>query len=185
MTGFILTLLAVLIVGLGSRDQLLLAALTTRQGARPALLIVALVVALLTTGLAAAASGLIAPQLGGNARLVFAAIALALAGAELLFARRRRVPDEPTRSLGAFAVVILAAQLTDAVRFLVLAIAVAVRAPLAVGLGGAVAAAALVLGAWLGAEALLARDLTRTRRWLGAGAIALACALALRGMGRL
>lgn len=185
VTGFLLSLLAVLCGGFGARDQLLLAAMTARQGARPALLVVALVSALVTTGVAAAASGLIAQQLGSNARLVFAALALALAGAELLFARRPRVPGEPTHSLGAFALVMVAHQLTDAVRFLVLAIAVAVRSPLAVGLGGAVGAAALVVGAWLGGEALLARDLTRPRRWIGMVVIALAGVLALRGMGRL
>lgn len=185
MSGFLLALLAVLIVGLGARDQLLLAAMTARQGARPTVLVAALATALLATGLAAAASGLIARQLGGNARLVFAAIALALAGAELLFTRRPRVPREPTHSLGAFAVVALAAQLTDAVRFLVLAIAVAVRSPLAVGLGGAVGAAVLAIGAWQSGEALLARDLTRLRRRLGAVLVTLAGVLALRGMGHL
>lgn len=185
MSGFLLTLLAVMIVGLGARDQVLLAAMTARQGARPALLVIALATALLTTGLAAAASGLIAQRLGSNARLIFAAIALALAGVELLFTRRRRVPQEPTQSLGAFALVTLAHQLTDAVRFLVLAIAVAVRAPLAVGLGGAAAAVALVLGAWWGGEALLARDLVAPRRWAGTAILALAAVLALRGMGRI
>lgn len=185
MNGFLLALLAVMIVGLGARDQLLLAAMTQRQGARPALLALALATALLTTGLAAAASGLIAQRMGSNARLIFAAIALALAGAELLLSRRPRVPHEPTQSLGAFALVTLAHQLTDAVRFLVMAIAVAARAPLAAGLGGAAAAVVLVLGAWWGGEALLARDLVRPRRWAGAAILTLAAGIALRGMGRI
>lgn len=185
MSGFLFTLLAVLLVGLGARDQLLLAVMTARQGARPALLLVALVSGAATTGIAAAASGLLAGQMGAGARLIFAAIALGLAGAELLIARKAPAPSEPTQSLGAFALVLFAQQLTDAVRFLVLAIAVAVRAPVPVGIGGVAGAAGLALMAWIGGEALASRNLTGLRRALGVAALLLAAAMALRGMGRI
>ena len=185
MTGFLFAFLAVLLAGFGGRDQVLLAGMTARQGARPALLIVAMVSAVVTTALAAAASGLLAAAMGSQARLVFVAIALALAGAELLLARPLRLPQEPTRSLGAFALVLFAQQLTDAVRFAVLAIAVATRAPIPAGLGGAAGAAGLMVMAWVLGEDLLNRRLTPLRRVLGAVVVAVAAGLALRGMGRI
>lgn len=185
MAALLLTLLAVLVVGLGARDQLLLATLAARNGARPVLLVVAAASGLASVAVAAWASQIVAAAIPAPARLLFAAIALGLAGLEMAWSRRRPAPEEPTHSLGAFAVVLLAHQLTDAARFIVLAVAVATRAPWAAALGGGAAALALALIGWGEAEWFAGRDLTRPRRLLGLALVAAAAVLALRALGRI
>jgi putative Ca2+/H+ antiporter (TMEM165/GDT1 family) len=180
MAALLFTLLAVLIVGLGARDQRLLAGLAERQGARPALLLIALAGALATVGVAVWTAQVIAAAMPAPARLLFAAIALALAGLEMLVWRSRPAPIEPTNSLGAFAVVILAQQLTDATRFVIVAMAVATRAPVPVALGGSAGAVALAVIGWLASEWLDRPALVRARRVLGALVLALAAGLAWR-----
>lgn len=180
MAALLFTFMAVLIVGLGARDQRLLAALVDRQGARPALLLVALASALATVAVAVWASQVIAASIPAPARMLFAAIALALAGLEMLVLRSRPAPTEPTESLGAFAVVLLAQQLTDATRFAIMALAVVTRAPWPVALGGAAGAVALALIGWLAADWLGHAALARIRRVLGAFVLAVAAGLAWR-----
>lgn len=186
MAGFLLALIAILVAGIGARDQVLVAALAVQgKAARPAVLLVALGCAGVTAALAAWAAGLLMPLLGGDARLFYAALALGLAGAEMMLARRRKTPLEPTHSLGAFGFVLFVQQLTDAARFLLLGIALAAGAPLAAGLGGAIGGAVVVTAGWLAGDDLLRRDLAPLRRALGALALALALWLALRAMGRI
>lgn len=48
MTGFLFAFLACLIAGIGARDQLTVAALAVRQGQRPLLLVVAVLVSIAT-----------------------------------------------------------------------------------------------------------------------------------------
>ena len=180
MAALLFTLLAVLIVGLGARDQRLLAGLVDCQGARPALLVIALVSALATVGVAVWAAQVIAAAMPAPARLLFAAMALALAGLEMLVWRSRPAPTEPTNSLGAFAVVLLAQQLTDATRFVIVAMAVVTRAPVPVALGGMAGAVALALIGWLASVSLDRSTLVRTRRVLGAFVLAVAAGLGWR-----
>ena len=79
---------------------------------------------------------------------MFVAIALLLAAGECAWPNRERAPREPTRSLGAMAIVLFARQLTDASRFLVAAFAVVFATwPLA-ALGGAIGGGAAVVLAW-------------------------------------
>jgi hypothetical protein len=184
MSGFFFALLAVLIAGFAARDQLLLADFSARQGARPALLVVALASALATMALAAWAGQLLAPRMNGNARTVFAALALGIAAVEMLFARRRKSAVEPTRSLGAFAIVLFAQQLTDAARFAVFAIAVATHAPIAAGLGGATAAVAMIGIGWTAGAALAERNVLVLRRALGGALLVVAIAIGMVGSGR-
>lgn len=169
MTGLFFALVAALVIGLGSRDQVLVAQLAERQGARPALLLVALASSAATAGFAAWGAAQVAEQLhsSGRASLLLAVVALGLAGLEMLVRAPRRMPDEPTHSLGAFALVILATQLTDATRFLIFAIALATQAPLVVGLGGAAGAMVVVSAGWTAPETLQSRWLTVLRRILG------------------
>ncbi len=150
MTGMLFALLATLLAGLGARDQLLVAHLSQRQGARPALLLVAAVSGASAAAIAAGGGGEVAALLGSGARQFLVAIALGLAGIELLVRRPRALPAEPTHSLGAFALVAFTMQLTDAARFLVFAIAALTSAPLAAGLGGAVGAVLAVAAGWSG-----------------------------------
>lgn len=169
MTGLIFALFATLVIGLGARDQVLVAQLSARQGTRPAVLLIALASSALTAGLAAWAAAEVGEQLHapGRGSLLLAVIALGFAGLEMLVLAPRRQPDEPTHSLGAFGLVILATQLTDATRFLIFAITLATQAPVFVGLGGAVGAMMVVSAGWTASEALQSRWLIYLRRGLG------------------
>lgn len=167
MAGFLFALLATFIAGIGARDQLMVAALAARQGARPVALITALACVIATAALAVTASDLALPRMGPIQRQYFAALAFGLAGLEMLFARRTRVPDEPTHSLGAFAIVLFAQQLFDAGRFLIFAIAVATTASIPAGLGGALGGGGVVAAGWLGGADLLNRNLAPWRRSCG------------------
>lgn len=183
MTGLLLALIATLLVGIGARDQVLVAQLSKRQGARPALLLVAATSGALAAGLAAWGGAQVAGLMTGNARLFLVALALGLAGLELIVLAARRAPAEPTNSLGAFAIVIFAAQLTDAVRFLVFALAALTRAPLTTGMGGALGTVLVVGAGWMALGAVQAPWLVPVRRWLGAALVVLALGLGLRAMG--
>lgn len=183
MTGMLFALIATLIVGLGARDQVLVAQLSARQGGRPALLLVAVGSGALAAAIAAWGGAQVAGLMAGPARLFLAAVALGLAGLELIALQPRRAPTEPTHSLGAFAVVIFASQLTDAARFLVFALAALTRAPLTAGLGGAIGAALIVAVGWAAADKLHTPRLSGLRRWLGAALMLAALALGGRALG--
>lgn len=179
MTGFFLALLAALMAGVGARDQAALAQLSQAQGARPMALLVAIATAALTSAIAAWASLSVAPMLNANARLFLTGIALAFAGAELLFIALPKPPHEPTRSLAALAVVLAAHQITDAARFLIFAIGLAAYAPALAAAGGATASALLLAMAW-SAPDLMARPMVRiVRRVIGALLLVAGIGLAL------
>jgi Ca2+/H+ antiporter, TMEM165/GDT1 family len=63
MSAFYLAFLAVLLAGLGARDQVTVAAIAGRQRSRPGVLLVGLAVSLATTAFAAWAAFYIAPLL--------------------------------------------------------------------------------------------------------------------------
>lgn len=168
MMGFLFALLASVIAGFGARDQVLMARMALPQRARPAVLLVALAAAL---GSAAAASwaGLnLVPPMVPRARLLLAAMALGLAALELLFVQPGRKPEEPTASLGAFAIVILAQQLTDAARLLVFVIVASSAVPQLAAAGGLLGCAVTVAAGWLAGPRLLRWPLVSIRRALGA-----------------
>jgi hypothetical protein len=84
---------------------------------------------------------------------MFVAVALAAGALEAWFTKPPRAPAEPTRSLGAMALVLLAGQATDAARFFVLALAVATAEPGLAAAGGALGSGAVLTVAWaLGGE---------------------------------
>ncbi len=174
MTGLIFALLATLLAGIGARDQVLVAQLAERNGARPALLLVAVASGALAAGLAAWGGGQVAGLMAGPARLFLVALALGLAGLELLALKPRAAPAEPTHSLGAFALVIFVTQLTDAARFLVFALAALTRAPVTSGAGGAIGAALVVGAGWMMLVPAQLPWLTTLRRALGIGLMLLA-----------
>jgi hypothetical protein len=168
MSAFYFAFLSVLLAGLGARDQATVANMALRQGARPGVLLVGLASSVATAAFAAWAASFIAPLLAPRAGLVLAALALAGAGAEALWPFAARRPEEPTASLGALAIVLLAHQLTDAARFLVFALAVALAAPLAAGIGGAAGGAAALAAGWMLPEAFADPRLRQARRAVGA-----------------
>lgn len=183
MSGFLFTFLAVLLAGIGARDQVLVAGLTARQGQRGGLLLTAIGVSVATAAVAAWAALMVLPMLpGSGARVFFAALALGLAGAELLLVRPKVPQGEPTHSLGATAIVLAAQQLTDAARFVVLGLAAATAAPISAGIGGAAAGALVVASGWLAGDDLLKLRLRPVRitagivllgvaGWLAAGVL--------------
>ncbi|MCB2079814.1 MAG: hypothetical protein KDE55_19230 [Novosphingobium sp.] len=185
MVSFYLTLMAVLVSGFGARDQVTMGQLTLKQGARPAALVIGIVLAIVTAAAAAYAASLVAPMLQPRARTILAAMALAFAGGESLLIAPGRKPSEPTNSLAALAVVLLAHQLTDAARFLVFAVGVGTNAPLPAGIGGAIGGAALIAAGWF-APALVVNPRARLlRRAFGLILLLIAIYVALKGFQRI
>lgn len=183
MTGFYLTLLAVLLAGFGGRDQVTVAGLAQRQGPRPGVLVAGIVVSVATAAFAAWAAAAIAPALVPRARMIMAALALVLAGGEALLGLQRRRPAEPTASLGALAIVLAVQQGTDAARFLVFAIAIATHAPLPAGIAGAVGGAVLLAAAWSAPAVIGHARLRAVRRAIGGGLLLIGVFVGLRALG--
>ncbi len=150
------------------------------KGALPApLFVIIAAVAIAACALASWLAGEFAPLLTGRQKIWFVAAAMVLAALEVIVLRAPVAPREPTRSLGAIAIVLLAGVLADASGLLILSLGVATAAPLFVAAGGALAVAGV-----LGAALLAGRDWEKlplpTMRWatgiallLGAFAIAL------------
>ncbi len=185
MNGLLFAMLGVILAGLGARDQMMTATFAARQGQHLTLLLIAVATGLCTAALAAWAALAIAPMLVGKARLFFAAMALGLAGMESLFLSPGRKPIEPTHSLGAYAIVLLAQQITDAARFLVFAMAVLTGQAVNAGLGGAIGNAIMLGAAWSAPELFEWHRLRLLRRGLGALLVLTALVLAGRATGYL
>jgi hypothetical protein len=141
--------LAVLLAGLGARDQVLLAGLSRSQGRRPGVLLTGLVIAIATAVFAVWLAAKVAPLLAPGARLLTVSIALAFAGAEALWPFAIKQPKEPTASLGALGIILLAHQLTDAARLVIFALVVALPTPVTAGLAGAVAGGVSIAAGWM------------------------------------
>jgi Ca2+/H+ antiporter, TMEM165/GDT1 family len=165
MSAFYVAFIAVLLAGLGARDQATVAAISQRQRRRPGILLTGVIVSLATATFAAWAASFVVPLLEP---LVAVVIALALAGLESLWPFTARRMEEPTASLGALGIVLLAHQITDASRFLIFALALAFAAPLAAGLGGALAGAVSLGLAWLLPEVFVHGRLRLVRQGIGA-----------------
>jgi hypothetical protein len=167
VSAFYLAFLVTVLAGLGARDQVTIATLSRRQRGRPGVVLCAVIVSFATAAFAAWASAYIAPLLSMRARLVMAAIALGFAAGEALWPFAAKRMDEPTASLGALGIVLLAHQLTDAARFLIFALGVVFAAPVAAGLGGAAGGAVSVALAWLLPDAFGGPRLRLARRAIG------------------
>lgn len=177
-----LAFIAVLLAGTGARDQLAVAALARSQGSRPAVLIVGLAISMVTALLAGWAAAMLAPALNSDARLFLAALALGFAGLEALLLRPARQAVEPTRSIGALTIMLASQQLTDAARFLIFGIALAVNAPLPSAIGGAAGGMVLLGCAWAVPKPFTWQLLRRPRRAIGSGLVLLSIWLGLRAL---
>lgn len=144
MPAFFLTFLACVVASMAGRDALRVARLSAALGPGPGLFLAIALAGVATSAVAAWLGSLLAPTMTFEARLVFAAIALAAAAIEPFLRRAPPEPSEPTRSTGAILLVLVASLATDAVRFLVLAFAAVTAAPLLVGAGGALATLAVL-----------------------------------------
>ena len=184
MAGFCLTLLAVLLAGLGGRDQALVSALSLAQGKRPGVLVTASAVGLASAVLAVWLATFAAPLLAVEARGFLAGLALLFGGGEALILSPRRAPREPTLSLAALAIVLVSQQLTDAARFAVFALALGTNAPVSVAAGGAVGACALLGAAWRFPEIAVHPRMRLARRLVGTGLVLLGLYLCFTAIGK-
>jgi hypothetical protein len=185
MPALFLALLTSALAMLGGRSTRLTAGMAGILGQSAGLLVVGWFAAIATSALAAWAGALLAPKMAPAGKAMFVALALALAAIELLVARGRAVPAEPTRSLGAISLVLFAGQLTDAARFFVLALAVATGTPVLAAAGGALGSGAVLSAAWaLGEEWDLRLPLRAVRLGVGAlfGLAAVVVAMGARGL---
>jgi Ca2+/H+ antiporter, TMEM165/GDT1 family len=183
MSAFFITLIAVLLAGSGARDQIDIAGLTSRQGRRPSVLVVAIACAVATAVFAAWAATVFSTMLPPPARIWFVAIALGLAGGESLLLTPKPVPSEPTHSLGALALLLLAHQVTDAARFIVFGIAAGMAAPVVAGMAGALGGGVLVAAGWASPKAVTSRTARMARKLVGALLLLTAIVIALHERG--
>lgn len=174
MPSFFLAFIAVLATSIGSRDQLLVAQLSHRLGRGYGLLMTGWLVTIVTAGIMAWAGQAAAQILPGEGKTMLVAIALVLAAAELAWPNRVNAAKEPTRSLGAIALVLFSRQMGDAGRFLIFAIAASTGVPQLAGIGGALGGMAAVTTGWLMAAALASERPLRAVRRVLAGIVLLA-----------
>ena len=179
MDSFLFALVVVFLTSTGGRDQLLVARLSVSLGQSSALLAVAMAVCAMTATVMAYAGASISAMLPGPAQQMLIAMALAIAAVELFWPVKLKQPSEPTRSLGAIALVLGVRQVGDAARFAIFALAAAtVLAPMA-GLGGALGGAgALYLGWSLGESLQRGLPLRMIRIVLGCVAMTVALVVA-------
>ena len=185
MSPFFLALLSTGLASFGGRDQLLVAQLAGRLGPSRILLAIAWFASAFTAALAALAGMGIALLLPPAAKAMLAGFALLAGAVEMAWPWRWRRTEEPTRSAFAILIVLIAAQIGDGARFLVLAVAVATGEPVLAAFGGALGGgAALTLG-WAQGAAWGKGDRLRRLRLMIAGILALAgviIALSARGL---
>ncbi|MCB2087473.1 MAG: hypothetical protein R3E18_12135 [Sphingomonadaceae bacterium] len=184
MPSFLFAFAATLVTSLGARDQLLVAQLSARLGAGVGLLFTAWLAAILSASIMAWGGDAIAALMPDAGKTMLVAFALAAAAFELAWPNKEKSPREPTRSLVAAFIVLLARQMGDASRFLVFAFAVATGVPLLAGIGGALGGGlALTLG-WMAGQDLGNWPLRAIRLGIAVvtGIAALMAGLAARGI---
>lgn len=173
MFGFFAAFAATFLLGAGARDQVLVAGLAAKLGKRASLLAAGLIATTLTIAATAWLASLIAAQVETVAVTRLAALAVGLAGLEMVVVRQRRTPTEPTRSLGAITLVLLLFQATDAVRLTTFALILTSSSPTAAAAGAALGSMAALTTGWALGEEYPTSVLARSRRGLGIAALAL------------
>ncbi len=154
----------------GGRDQWMVAHWADVLGRGWPLLCVALLSACLSAAVMAWIGAGFAALLPPRAGQMLVAFALGMAAIELALPVRVQSPKEPTRSLPALLIVLLARQIGDGARFGIVALAAWTSAPVTAGLGGALGGASAVVLGWSAGAGVLARwPLGTLRRVLAAG----------------
>jgi putative Ca2+/H+ antiporter (TMEM165/GDT1 family) len=153
LPSFFLALIAAALATLGGREAVRVARLSAALGGGGVLLAAGVLACLIACLLAARLGAGIAGELPPDGKTMLVALALLLAGLELLLLGPGRAPSEPTRSFGAVLLVLSAAQLTAAAGFLVFALAAATGSPWLAAAGGTVGSGGVFTAAWsMGAE---------------------------------
>ncbi|MGB7372597.1 hypothetical protein [Pontixanthobacter sp.] len=156
MSVFLFALVAVILTSLGGRDQVLAAHLSAQQGARVGVLVTGSMIAIITAAVAALSGQYIAGVMPGAGKMMLVAFALLAASIELAWPVDVKQPSEPTHSLGALAIVMLARQIGDGSRFLIFALAVFGAAPGYAAAGGALGGILVIGAGWAMADDLQA-----------------------------
>ncbi|WP_390550463.1 hypothetical protein [Qipengyuania sp. MTN3-11] len=181
---FLIALVAAVLAGFGGRDQLLAAAIGERLGITKPLIGLALASSAATAILAAWFGGVIGSDLSDSAETMLVAIALLIVAAELVRWRPAILAREPTHSLGAMTVVLLARQIGDPPRLIVFALAAGGAVPMATGIGGAVATVAgMAVALAMGYDGLVRLPLATIRRVLSGLAFVAAIVIGLLARG--
>ncbi len=163
MLAFATAFAAALLLGLGARDQMLVAGLSLRLGKRLSLLLTALAASALTSALAIWAG----EALARPASPLLAGFALIFVGLEMILRRPGALPEEPTRSLGAMGLAFALVQIFDAVRIVLFGLTLSAMLPGAAMLGLIAGALASVGLGWSSSRRLLSFPLLRLRRIAG------------------
>lgn len=168
MDSFLFCLIAVFALSIGARDQIMMARMSEASGGAASLIAVGIVTSALAAAAMAFAGAGIAKMLPWQAQHMLIAFALVAAAFELAWPVKLKEPQEPTQSLGAFGIVLAAAQVRDAARFAVFAFAAAAALVPAAGLGGALGGVGALAMAWTMGKELEEWPL-RTIRWILSG----------------
>ncbi len=178
MPAFFLTFIAVVAAMVAGRDAMRVARLRSTLGWTGPLVVTVLLAAFAGAGLAAWIARGIAPLIPADFKPFVVAVALLLAGLEVLLRTPPEKPREPTRSMGAITLVLLLGMVTDASGFIILSLAIATGEALLAAAGGAMGALVVLVGAIVAAEDWQALPLEVMRRVVGAGLILAAAVIA-------
>ena len=145
MSAFFLAFLTTALVIASGRDALFVARLSQALGRAPGLHVAIALAAAAFAVLPVWLAGSVAALLDGAAGRLFVAVALLVAGAELLLLRALPTPAEPTHSTAATVLVLVIRLVSGAAGFVLLALAARGTAPAAfTAAGGAVGALAVL-----------------------------------------
>jgi len=169
MPAFFLTFIAVAFAMLAGRDASRVARLRTSLGWGGPLLVTVMLAAFAGAALAAWIAGELAPLIPPQFKPVVVAVALGLAGLEVLLRAAPKQAKEPTRSMGAITLVLLLGMVTDASGFTILSLAIATGEPLLAAAGGALGALVVLVGAIVAGEDWQALPLKMLRLVVGCG----------------
>jgi hypothetical protein len=176
MPAFFLSFVAVAFAMLAGRDAVRVARLRASLGWGGPLVVTVLLAALAGAALAAWIAGELAPLIPPDFKPVVVAVALGLAGLEVLLRAAPAEAKEPTRSMGAITLVLLLGMVTDASGFTILSLAIATGEPLLAAVGGALGALVVLVGAIVAGEDWQALPLKALRMVVGFGLLLAAIA---------
>lgn len=186
MDALLLALVGCLLAEIGGKGQLLTLALARRYDRDGAMVAGIVIAAIANAALSALAGAWIGPMLGGDARLLFLALAILFLGAGLLWPVTApdtldgwRIGPFLTAMLGLFIL-----GFGEGAQFLILGIVTRMGHPALAAIGGTIGVAAALVPVVLLRDALLDRLPLRAIRWTAGGLMLLGGAImALRATG--